>query len=101
MAKLSMKNREQRRVDLVRKMKARRDTLRDKIKNMALSEEERDAARLALQKMPRDSSPTRVRNHCRITGRSRGYYRKFGLSRSKLRKAAMRGDVPGLVKASW
>ncbi|MCG3144944.1 MAG: 30S ribosomal protein S14 [Gammaproteobacteria bacterium] len=101
MAKLSMKNREQRRVDLVRKMKARRDTLRDKIKNMALSEEERDAARLALQKMPRDSSPTRVRNRCRITGRSRGYYRKFGLSRSKLRKAAMRGDVPGLVKASW
>lgn len=96
-----MKNREQRRVDLVRKMKARRDTLRDKIKNMALSEEERDAARLALQKMPRDSSPTRVRNRCRITGRSRGYYRKFGLSRSKLRKAAMRGDVPGLVKASW
>ncbi len=101
MAKLSMKNREQRRIELVRKMKARRDALRDKIKNMALSEEERDAARLALQKMPRDSSPTRVRNRCRITGRSRGYYRKFGLSRSKLRKAAMRGDVPGLVKASW
>jgi small subunit ribosomal protein S14 len=101
MAKLSMKNREQRRIDLVKKMKTKRDTLRDKIKNMSLSDEERDAARLALQKMPRDSSPTRVRNRCRITGRSRGYYRKFGLSRSKLRKAAMRGDVPGLVKASW
>lgn len=101
MAKLSMKNREQRRIELVRKMKAKRDALRDKIKDMSLDEEERDAARLALQKMPRDSSPTRVRNRCRITGRSRGYYRKFGLSRSKLRKAAMRGDVPGLVKASW
>jgi small subunit ribosomal protein S14 len=101
MAKLSMKNREQRRIDLVKKMKAKRDTLRNKIKDMSMSEEERDAARLALQKMPRDSSPTRVRNRCRITGRSRGYYRKFGLSRSKLRKAAMRGDVPGLVKASW
>jgi len=101
MAKLSMKNREQRRIELVKKMKAKRDALRDKIKDMSLSEEEREAARLALQKMPRDSSPTRVRNRCRITGRSRGYYRKFGLSRSKLRKAAMRGDVPGLVKASW
>lgn len=101
MAKLSMKNREQRRIELVKKMKAKRDALRDKIKDMSLSDEERDAARLALQKMPRDSSPTRVRNRCRITGRSRGYYRKFGLSRSKLRKAAMRGDVPGLVKASW
>lgn len=101
MAKLSMKNREQKRIDLVRKMKTRRDALRDKVRNMSLSDEERDAARLALQKMPRDSSPVRVRNRCRITGRSRGYYRKFGLSRSKLRKAAMRGDVPGLVKASW
>ena len=101
MAKLSMKNREQRRIELVKKMKAKRDALRDKIKDMSLSDEERDAARLALQKMPRDSSPTRVRNRCRITGRSRGYYRKFGLSRSKLRKAAMSGDVPGLVKASW
>ncbi|MEZ5446253.1 MAG: 30S ribosomal protein S14 [Gammaproteobacteria bacterium] len=101
MAKLSMKNREQRRIELVKKMKAKRDALRDKIKDMSLSEEEREGARLALQKMPRDSSPTRVRNRCRITGRSRGYYRKFGLSRSKLRKAAMRGDVPGLVKASW
>jgi small subunit ribosomal protein S14 len=101
MAKLSMKNREQRRIELVKKMKAKRDTLRNTIKDISVSEEEREAARLALQKMPRDSSPTRVRNRCRITGRSRGYYRKFGLSRSKLRKAAMRGDIPGLVKASW
>ncbi len=101
MAKLSMKNREQKRIELVKKMKAKRDTLRNTIKDISVSEEEREAARLALQKMPRDSSPTRVRNRCRITGRSRGYYRKFGLSRSKLRKAAMRGDIPGLVKASW
>src|SRR5581483_5846949 len=73
----------------------------DAIRDLHLSEEERAAAALKLQKMPRDSSPSRVRNRCRITGRTRGYYRKFGLSRSKLRKAAMRGDVPGLVKASW
>jgi small subunit ribosomal protein S14 len=101
MAKRSMKNREEKRIGLVKKMKTRRDDLREKIKDVTLSDEERDAAKLAMQKLPRDSSPTRVRNRCRITGRSRGYYRKFGLSRSKLRKAAMRGDVPGLVKASW
>ena len=101
MAKRSMKNREENRIALVKKHRAKRDELRDKIKNVKLSDEERDAARLAMQKLPRDSSPSRVRNRCRITGRSRGYYRKFGLSRSKLRKAAMRGDVPGLVKASW
>jgi small subunit ribosomal protein S14 len=101
MAKRSMKNREENRIALVKKHKVRRDDLREKIKNVKLSDEERDAARLAMQKLPRDSSPARVRNRCRITGRSRGYYRKFGLSRSKLRKAAMRGDVPGLVKASW
>lgn len=101
MAKLSMKLREEKRIALAKKYKAKRDDLRNKIKDVTLSDEERDAARLAMQKLPRDSSPTRVRNRCRITGRSRGYYRKFGLSRSKLRKAAMRGDVPGLVKASW
>ncbi|MFO1436047.1 MAG: 30S ribosomal protein S14 [Gammaproteobacteria bacterium] len=101
MAKRSMKNREENRIALVKKHMAKRDELREKIKNVKLSDEERDAARLAMQKLPRDSSPSRVRNRCRITGRSRGYYRKFGLSRSKLRKAAMRGDVPGLVKASW
>jgi small subunit ribosomal protein S14 len=101
MAKLSMKNREQKRILLVKKFKAKRDALRTKVKDVKASEEEREMARLALQKMPRDASPVRVRNRCRITGRTRGYYRKFGLSRSKLRKAAMRGDVPGMVKASW
>lgn len=101
MAKLSMKNREQKRIRTVKKFKARRDALRARAKDIAVSEEERAQSQLALQKMPRDASPSRVRNRCRITGRTRGYYRKFGLSRSKLRKAAMRGDVPGLVKASW
>lgn len=101
MAKLSMKNREQKRIRTVRKFKARRDELRARARDIALSEEERAQSQLALQKMPRDASPSRVRNRCRITGRTHGYYRKFGLSRSKLRKAAMRGDVPGLVKASW
>ena len=101
MAKLSMKNREEKRIKLAKRFKAKRDELRAKLNDITLGEEERAQAQLALQKMPRDSSPSRVRNRCRITGRSRGFYRKFGLSRSKLRKAAMRGDVPGLVKASW
>lgn len=101
MAKLSMKNRELKRNGLVKKYKSRRDELRVKAKDVSLAEDERAQARLALQKLPRDSSPSRVHNRCRITGRTHGYYRKFGLSRNKLRKAAMRGDVPGLVKASW
>jgi len=101
MAKLSMKNRELKRIRMVKKFKARRDELRVRARDISLSEEERAQSQLALQKMPRDASPSRVRNRCRITGRTHGYYRKFGLSRSKLRKAAMRGDVPGLVKASW
>lgn len=101
MAKLSMKLREVKRIKLVKKHAAKRNELRAKSKDLSLSEEERHEARLALQKLPRDSSPTRIMNRCRITGRPHGYYRKFGLSRNKLRKAAMRGDVPGLVKASW
>ena len=68
---------------------------------MSLSDEERQDARLKLNKMPRDASPSRRRNRCALTGRPHGYYRKFGLSRNKLREAAMRGDIPGLVKASW
>ena len=71
------------------------------IKDTSLSEDDRAAAREKLNKMPRDASPVRVRNRCNITGRPHGYYRKFGLGRNKLREAAMRGDVPGLVKASW
>ena len=71
------------------------------IKDISLSEVDRAAAREKLNKMPRDASPVRVRNRCNVTGRPHGYYRKFGLGRNKLREAAMRGDVPGLVKASW
>jgi small subunit ribosomal protein S14 len=101
MAKTSMINREIKRAQMVIKYAAKRTELKDKIKDMSLSEEERYEARIKLNKMPRDASPSRKRNRCALTGRSRGYYRKFGLGRNKLREAAMRGDVPGLVKASW
>ena len=101
MAKLSMINREKKRARLVIKYAERRNTLKDKIKDMSLSEDERQEARVQLNKMPRDASRSRMRNRCALTGRPHGFYRKFGLSRNKLREAAMRGDVPGLVKASW
>lgn len=101
MAKNSMIAREKRRVRTVKRYAARRAELKAVIKNPASSDEERYQAQLRLQAQPRDASPVRVRNRCRITGRPHGYYRKFGLSRNQLRDAAMRGDVPGLVKASW
>lgn len=101
MAKVSMINRELKRTKLVKKYAAKREELKAQIKNMSLSEEERRVAREKLNMLPRDSSPVRQRNRCNLTGRPHGYYRKFGLSRNKLREAAMRGDVPGLVKASW
>ena len=101
MAKASMVNRERKRERLVKKYAAKRAELKAKIIDVSLSEEERIAARTKLNKMPRDSSPSRLRNRCALTGRPHGFYRKFGLSRNKLREAAMRGDVPGLVKASW
>ncbi len=101
MAKRSMINRDKRRTALVAKYAVRRAELREKMKNVKLSEEERHAAMVALQKLPRDSSYTRRRNRCSLTGRPRGYYRKFGLSRSKLREIMMRGEAPGVVKASW
>ncbi|MEE8233147.1 MAG: 30S ribosomal protein S14 [Gammaproteobacteria bacterium] len=101
MAKVSMINRELKRTKLVKKYAAKREVLKAQIKKMSLSEEERRAAREKLSMLPRDSSPVRQRNRCNLTGRPHGYYRKFGLSRNKLREAAMRGDVPGLVKASW
>jgi small subunit ribosomal protein S14 len=96
-----MVNREIKRIKLVQKFSVKREELKATIKNMSLSEEERSVAREKLNKMPRDASPVRIRNRCNITGRPHGYYRKFGLGRNKLREAAMRGDVPGLVKASW
>ena len=101
MAKVSMINRERKRVKLVAKYAAKRLELKQRIADSGLSDEEREAAERQFHSMPRDASPVRGRNRCRITGRPHGYYRKFGLSRNKLREAAMRGDIPGLVKASW
>ena len=93
--------REAKRNKLVRQYADRRKQLKATIISEEASFEDKMAAVTALAKLPRDSSPARQRNRCRITGRPHGYYRKFGLSRNKLREAAMRGDVPGLVKASW
>lgn len=101
MAKVSMIQRELKRSKQVRKYAARRALLKATIRDMNKSDEERYEAQLKLQALPRDASPARQRNRCRVTGRPHGYYRKFGLARNKLREAAMRGDVPGLVKASW
>jgi small subunit ribosomal protein S14 len=101
MAKSSMVNREIKRNKLAKKYASKRIELKAIIKDTSIGEEERKVAREKLNKMPRDASPIRGRNRCNLTGRPHGYYRKFGLARNKLREAAMRGDVPGLVKASW
>jgi small subunit ribosomal protein S14 len=100
-AKTSVINRNEKRAGLVRKYAARRALLKAAAVNLKLSEDERYAAQLALQKLPRDASPVRLVSRCRDTGRAHGVYRKFGLARMKLREASMRGDVPGMVKASW
>jgi small subunit ribosomal protein S14 len=101
MAKNSMIARENRRARAVRRYAAKRAELKAVIKSTSASYDERYQAQMKLQELPRDASPVRGRNRCRVTGRPHGYYRKFGLCRNKLREAAMRGDVPGLVKASW
>jgi len=101
MAKTSIINRELKRVRTVEKFAAKRAELKAKLKDPNLSDDERAETRRKFHSMPRDASPTRLRKRCRLTGRPHGVYRKFGLARSKLREAAMRGDVPGLVKASW
>ena len=101
MAKVSMINREKKRAKLVKKYAKKRAELKAIIVDPEVSYDERQEAMFALQKLPRDSSPVRQRNRCTISGRPRGFYRRFGLSRNKLREAAMRGDVPGLRKASW
>lgn len=101
MAKVSMINREKRRTKLVKKYAKKRAQLKALISNPDIDYEQRQEAMFALQKLPRDSSPARQRNRCAISGRPRGFYRKFGLGRNMLRQAAMRGDVPGLKKASW
>ena len=101
MAKTSMVEREKKRTKTVAKYAKRRAELKAIIADVNASDEERWEAGVKLQKLPRDSSPVRQRNRCALTGRPHGYYRKFGLGRNKLREHAMRGDVPGLVKASW
>lgn len=101
MAKVSMINRENKRSKLVDKYAAKRADLKKRSVDMSLSFEERREAMLKLQSLPRDASPVRQQSRCRITGRPHGVYRKFGLARNKLREAAMRGDIPGLVKSSW
>lgn len=101
MAKISIINRNIKRQKLVCKYAEKRTNLLQTLKNVSLSEEERSAALVKLQKLPRDSSPVRLRNRCSLTGRPRGTYSKFGLGRNKLRDIAMSGKIPGMIKASW
>lgn len=101
MAKVAVINREQKRREMVAKFAPKRALLIAAIQNTKLSDEERAAARLKLQALPRDSSPVRLRNRCALTGRPRGTFKKFGLGRIKVREFAMRGEIPGIVKASW
>ena len=101
MAKLALKLRDQKRRKTVEKFKAKRAQLLEIIHDQRASDETRDEARSKLQKLPRDVSPVRLRNRCALTGRPRGVFRKFGLARNKLRELALRGEVPGVIKASW
>ncbi len=101
MAKLALKLREQKRRRTVDKFKLRRQALLETLQSSRASDEEKDAAREKLQKLPRNASPVRLRNRCALTGRPRGVYRKFGLGRNKLRELALKGEVPGVIKASW
>ena len=101
MAKTNMVEREKRRAKVVSKYALKRAELKELIRSPKTGHEERQAAQAKLQATPRDASATRQRNRCAITGRSRGVYRKFGLSRVKIREVANRGEIPGLVKASW
>lgn len=101
MAKLALINREKKRAKLVKKYARKRQELLGAIADESLADVDRYAARLKLQQLPRNASPTRQRNRCQITGRPRGVFRKFGLCRNKLRELAFSGEVPGMVKASW
>ncbi|MBN8503653.1 MAG: 30S ribosomal protein S14 [Burkholderiales bacterium] len=101
MAKLSIKQREEKREKLVAKYAKKYAELKAVINDAKRSEEERYAARLELQKLPRNANPTRLRNRCELTGRARGTFRTFGLGRSKIRELAFKGDIPGVIKASW
>lgn len=101
MAKKSMIERDRKRARIASRYAAKREALKATINNRGAEPEDVDAALTALQKLPRDASPTRQQRRCRISGRPHAVYRKFGLGRNKLREAVMRGDVPGVVKASW
>ena len=101
MAKLALINRDKKRRATVKRFAAKRAELLAIINNQKLAPEERYEARLRLQQLPRDASPVRLRNRCALTGRPRGVFRKFGLARGKLRDIAMRGEIPGVIKASW
>jgi small subunit ribosomal protein S14 len=101
MAKLAVVLRQKKRVKMVAKFKARRAQLIEIMQDSRASDEAKDEARAKFQKLPRDSSPVRLRNRCALTGRPRGVYSKFGLGRSKLRDLALKGEVPGVTKASW
>jgi small subunit ribosomal protein S14 len=101
MAKTSVVNRDRKRRAIVKKYAAKRKDLLEIINNQRVSPEDRYAARLKLQQLPRDASPVRLRNRCALTGRPRGVYKKFGLARGKLRDIALSGEIPGVIKASW
>jgi len=100
-AKLSLINRDIKRAKLAEKFAAKRAALKAIIDDQSRSDEERYEARLQLQQLPRNANPTRQRNRCVITGRPRGVFKKFGLTRHKVREMAMRGEIPGMTKASW
>lgn len=101
MAKLALINRDKKRREMVKKYATKRASLLAIINNVSLSDEDRYNARQKFQQLPRNSSPVRLRNRCSITGRPRGVYRKFGMARTKVREFAMRGEIPGVIKASW
>src|SRR5689334_25448437 len=101
MAKLALVNRDQKRRQAVKKYATKRAELIATTQNTRLSDEERYNARMLLQQLPRNASPVRLRNRCALTGRPRGTFRKFGLGRNKIREIAMRGEIPGMIKASW
>ena len=101
MSKIALTNRDLKRRKTVKKFAAKREQLMAIINNQKINPEDRYEARLKLQKLPRNSSPVRLRNRCALTGRPRGVFSKFGLGRSKLRDIAMRGEIPGVIKASW
>src|SRR3712207_1784154 len=101
MARLAMRVKDVKRAELAKKFRAKREDYRARSVNMKLSEEERQEARTKLNKLPKNSAPTRIRNRCKNTGRARGFLRKFGLSRNEFRRLASYGQIPGVTKSSW